>query len=76
KGVVWFYGKPEDLEAIRADVTALGFTPSRVYTRKRQHRIRTTYGEYQFETDEHSFKVVGSAFAVLLVALGAPVGAK
>ncbi len=76
KGVVWFYGKPEDLEAIRADVAALGFTPSRVYTRKRPHRIRTTYGEYQFETDEHSFKVVSSAFAVLLAALGAPVGAK
>ncbi len=76
KGVVWFYGQREDLEAIRADVAALGFTPSRVYTRRRQHQIRTPYDEYEFETDEHSFKVVGSAFAVLLVALGAPVGAR
>ncbi len=76
KGVVWFYGQREDLEAIRADVAALGFTPSRVYTRRRQHWIRTPYDEYEFETDEHSFKVVGSAFAVLLVALGAPVGAR
>lgn len=76
KGVVWFYGQPEDLEAMRADVAALGFTPSRVYTRRRQHRVRTPYDEYEFETDEHSFKVVSSAFAVLLVALGAPVGAR
>lgn len=76
KGVVWFYGQPEDLEAMRADVATLGFTPSRVYTRRRQHRVRTPYDEYEFETDEHSFKVVSSAFAVLLVALGAPVGAR
>lgn len=76
KGIVWFYGQPEDLEAIRADVAALGFTPSPVYTRRRHHRIRTPYDEYEFERDEHSFKVVSSALAVLLVALGAPVGAK
>jgi len=76
KGIVWFYGQPEDLEAIRADVAALGFTPSPVYTRRRHHRIRTPYDEYEFERDEHSFKVVSSALAVLLVALSAPVGAK
>jgi len=76
KGIVWFYGQPEDLEAIRADVAALGFTPSPVYTRRRHHRIRTPYDEYEFDRDEHSFKVVSSALAVLLVALGAPVGAK
>ncbi len=74
KGIVWFYGQREDLEAIRADVAALGFTPSRVYTRRRTHRVRTPYDEYEFETDEHSFKVVSSAFAALMVALGAPVG--
>ena len=76
KGIIWFYGQPEDLEAIRADVAALGFTPSPVYTRRRHHRIRTPYDEYEFDRDEHSFKVVSSALAVLLVALGAPVGAK
>lgn len=76
KGVVWFYGPPEDLEALRADVAALGFTPSRIYTRQRSHRIRTPDDEYPFETAEHCFKVVNSAFSVLLVALGAPVGAR
>ncbi len=74
KGTVWFYGKPEDLEAIRADVAALGFTPSRVYTHRRTHRIRTPYDEYEFEREEYAFKVSSSAFAALLVALGAPVG--
>jgi len=74
KGTVWFFGKPEDLETIRADVAALGFTPSRIYTRQRTHRIRTTYGEYEFERAEHAFKVSSSAFAALLVAMGAPVG--
>ncbi|HSM55816.1 MAG TPA: RtcB family protein, partial [Candidatus Sulfomarinibacteraceae bacterium] len=76
KGVTWFYGDESDLETIRADVAALGFTPSRIYRRERTHRIRTTYNQYEFDRVETSFKVVGSAFAALLVALGAPVGAK
>jgi tRNA-splicing ligase RtcB len=76
KGTTWFYGKAEDLETIRADVAAIGFTPSRIYTRERRHRIITTYDEYKFEHCEHSFKVVGSSFAALLAALDAPVGNK
>ena len=46
KGTVWFYGEEADLEAIRADVTAVGFTPSRIYRRTRQHRIETSYDVY------------------------------
>jgi tRNA-splicing ligase RtcB len=76
KGVTWFYGQAADLEQIRADVQSVGFTPSRVYRRNRQHMINTTYAKYQFEREETSFKVVGSAFAAVLVALGAPLGAK
>ncbi|GBC84666.1 RNA-splicing ligase RtcB [bacterium HR11] len=76
KGVVWFYGRPEDLEAIRADVAALGFTPSRIYSRPRRHRVTTAYRDYEFESQEHAVKVVSSSFAALLVALGAPVGNK
>lgn len=76
KGVVHFYGKADDLELIRADVQKLGFTPSRVYTRQRQHTIQTPYNKYEFERDEESFKVVGSGFALLLACLGAPVGRK
>jgi tRNA-splicing ligase RtcB len=76
KGITWFYGQRHDLEAIRRDVTALGFTPSRVYSRHREHRLTTTYDTYEFEQEETSFKVVGSGFAALLAILGAPIGAK
>lgn len=76
KGVVWFYGLPEDLEEIRADVEAIGFTPSRVYTRERQHQITAAYDKYEFSHIEHSFKVSSTAFAALLVGLGAPIGKK
>jgi len=76
KGVTWFYGERENLETIRQDIEALGFTPSRVYSRHRTHQLTTTYGDYEFEHGETSFKVVGSAFAALLAILGAPVGTK
>lgn len=76
KGIAWFYGKPEDLEAIRADIGNIGFTPSRIYRRRREHTMRLPHRETVFETEEASFKVVGSAFAVLMAALGVPVGKK
>lgn len=76
KGTTWFYGEREDLEAIRRDIEALGFTPSRIYSRHREHEIATTYDTYEFEHEETSFKVVSSSFAALLAALGAPAGAK
>ncbi len=76
KGTTWFYGEESDLEQIRADVAMAGFTPSRIYRRNRSHIINTTYGKYEFNREELSFKVVGSAFASLLAALGTPVGAK
>ncbi|MEM2988451.1 MAG: intein-containing RctB family protein [Candidatus Bathyarchaeia archaeon] len=71
-----FFGRREDLEDIRADVRRLGFTPSRIYSRRRRGRIRTKYGEKGFETEEFSFKVVGRSFPALLMALGVPNGSK
>jgi tRNA-splicing ligase RtcB len=76
KGTTWFCGEPEDLEAIRADIAAVGFTPSRIYSRERHHLIATTYGSYEFDRQEHAFKVVSSSFAALLASIGAPVGNK
>jgi tRNA-splicing ligase RtcB len=76
KGTSWFYGDPSDLEQIRDDIFAAGFTPSRIYNRQRNHRINTTYDTYEFEREEHSFKVTSTAFAVLLAALGLPIGRK
>ncbi len=76
KGIVAFYGREEDLEDIRRDLLALGVTPSRIYTRRRQHTIYTGYATYTFEHTSPWFKVSSTAFAALLAFLGAPVGAK
>ena len=76
KGVTAFWGDAADLELIRADLEAVGVTPSRVYSRERSHAIQTTYGEYEFARREEWCKVVSSGFAVLLACLGAPVGNK
>ena len=76
KGVVHFYGRSSDLESIRADLAAVGVTPSRVYQRERRHSIQTQYATYTFDRREEWFKVVGSGFAALLACLGAPVGKK
>jgi RNA-splicing ligase RtcB len=76
KGVAVFYGKPDDLERIRADITRLGFTPSPVRMRCRQHTIQTPYRADTFEARESSFSVSSSAFVALLACLGAPLGNK
>jgi len=76
KGVTWFYGNREDLAEIRTAIAAVGFTPSRIYARKRRHQIQTAHDEYTFEGEETAIKVNSSAFAALLAALGMPIGAK
>ncbi len=75
-GQAWFYGRREDLEHVRQDVKKVGFTPSKVYSRERKHRIQTRYGEVKFEFTEHSMRVTSRAFVALLHALGAPLGNK
>lgn len=72
----FFYGEPDDLEEIRKDVAKAGFKPSKIYSRFREHKITTNYGEQQFSRDEYSFKVVSSSFGVIMAALGVPVGNK
>ncbi|MFH7880728.1 MAG: RtcB family protein, partial [Candidatus Aenigmatarchaeota archaeon] len=76
KGYAWFYGKKEDLELIRKDIQELGFKPSKVYSRKRKHRIRNKHSFVNFETVEYGFKVSSNSFVTLLYALGAPLGEK
>ncbi|MEN3000460.1 MAG: RtcB family protein, partial [Armatimonadota bacterium] len=76
KGVAVFYGKPADLERLRADIQRIGFTPSPVRARARRHTIQTLYRTYAFETQETSFSVSSSAFVALLACLGAPLGNK
>ena len=76
KGRISFYGKAEDLEDIRADISHLGFTPSKLHRRERVHQITTSYDTYQFSREEVSFNVSSTAFATLLIVLGAPHGKK
>ncbi len=76
KGTVWFFGKAEDLEDLRHDLFEAGFTPSRCYRRRRRHTVRTTCDTYHVSREETSFKVASTSFAVLMAALGAPVGEK
>jgi tRNA-splicing ligase RtcB len=76
KGTIWFYGQPEDLQAIREDILKIGFTPSRVYSRQRTHAIPTIYKTVKFSHIEHSVKTTASSLALLLYGLGVPLGNK
>ncbi len=73
---VLFYGRPEDLERIRQDVRALGFQPSPVHQRRRQHAIRTGKRVVRFERVESSVRCGSAALATLLHCLGATPGDK
>jgi tRNA-splicing ligase RtcB len=68
----WFYADPEDLQSIREDVSALGFTPSQVYSRERDHDIDGN----RFSRTGYSVKVGAHGFKQLLVRLGVPDGSK
>ena len=76
KGVTSFYGKPEDLEEIKRDISLIGYNCSRIYRRKRDHKISTSYGQCEFTNEETFCKVMSSSFAILLVSLGVPLGRK
>ncbi|MGC9310276.1 MAG: intein-containing RctB family protein [Candidatus Aenigmatarchaeota archaeon] len=73
---VGFYGDNEDLEDIRKDVVRLGFKPSKIYSREREHEINTAYGKVEFERTEHCFYVNSRSLAALLEELGMPKGNK
>jgi len=76
KGQTWFWGNAEDLGSIRRDVASIGYRCSRVYSRKRTKKIETSYSVYEFERIDTECKVCSSSFAILLVALGVPLGNK
>ncbi|GAB3423551.1 intein-containing RctB family protein [Haloparvum alkalitolerans] len=71
-GITTFYGGREDLEAIRSDIEAIGFTPSRIYERERDHQIDGR----EFTRTEYSVRGQANAFKQLLIRLGAPDGKK
>ncbi len=75
KGTVCFYGKEKDLKKIQEDLFKIGFS-SGLYSRLRHHRIKTAYDVVEFDGKETRVKSSSSALAVLLAALGTPVGNK
>ena len=72
EGQTWFCGEPRDLEGIRDDIREIGFKPSKIYSRDRDHEIDGK----TFEATEYSFKTTAKAFRLLLGKLGAPIGEK
>jgi tRNA-splicing ligase RtcB (3'-phosphate/5'-hydroxy nucleic acid ligase) len=72
---VTLWGKAVDLEGIKQDLMGLGFG-SHGFTRERHHKIDTFYGTSEFDFIEESLQISSTAFAVLMVALGAPYGKK
>jgi tRNA-splicing ligase RtcB len=75
KGTVCFYGKEEDLKKIKEDLFKIGFR-SGLYSRDRHHKIKTAYDTYEFDRKETWAKCSSNALAVLLAALGTPIGNK
>jgi tRNA-splicing ligase RtcB len=71
-GHTWFYGKSEDLETIQETIRQVGFKPSRIYERERQHEIDGK----SFERTEYSVRSTSRAFMALIRKLGAPTGKK
>jgi tRNA-splicing ligase RtcB (3'-phosphate/5'-hydroxy nucleic acid ligase) len=74
--MIWYWGKPEELELIREDVYKLGFTPSKIYSRERHHSIDTKYGNVSFDNNEYSMKITSRSLLTLMAILGAPLGKK
>jgi len=76
KGISGFYGKKADLAKIQEDIQKIGFTCSKIYSRKRNHNFNARYGQKSFSAIETSCKMGSSSFAILLYALGMPAGNK
>lgn len=75
KGITAFYGKRQDLKDIKRDLERIGFK-SKIYSRHRRHKIKTQYSTVKFEREEVFLKAPCNGLAVLLVALGMPIGNK
>ena len=71
-GDTTFYAEKEDLEEIRKDIRELGFKPSKIYSRERNHE----FNERSFQRTEHSIKSTSNSLQKLMIKLGAPEGTK
>ena len=75
RGTTCCYGKKEDLEMIKKDLLKIGFKSS-IYSRNRHHRIKTAYDTIEFDREESHLATGATSLAILLAALGMPIGNK
>ncbi|MFB6151401.1 MAG: RtcB family protein [Haloarculaceae archaeon] len=71
-GQTWFYGNPDGLREIQRDIREIGFDPSKIYERERDHEI----GGTTFQATEYSMKATSRSLRRLFVELGVPEGPK
>ncbi len=72
RGTLAFYASSEDLEDFRQDVLRIGYRPSRIYSRERDHTFRGRSFRYL----EHHVRVRANSLVLLLGAMGLPFGPK
>ena len=74
---VAFYGKKEELTKIKEDLEKLGIKASKIYSRKRDVKIKNAYGDEYISLCEDNFiKITSKAFALFMHKLGMPIGKK
>jgi len=71
-----FTGKLEDLEEIREDISNLGFNMSKIIETKSKSYVESTKGIRIIEGTSYQFRITNKSLALLLIALGVPVGDK
>jgi tRNA-splicing ligase RtcB len=76
RGTVCFYGKEVDLNSIKNDLGKIGFKSGAIYSRERHHKIKTAYDTIEFDREEFWLKMPSRAFALIIAALGMPIGNK
>lgn len=75
KGKINAYGDEYDLRQIQSDFKELGFS-SKIYSRKRNHSIKTKYDLVEFTAVNSELHVTSSSLANLFLALDYPYGNK
>ncbi|MFX1486157.1 MAG: RtcB family protein [Promethearchaeota archaeon] len=69
------YGEKCDLETMQSDIKRLGYH-SKIVERSRASRIKTQYGEKEFESNSTELHIYSQEFARILIRAGMPVGKK
>ncbi|MEK6907419.1 MAG: hypothetical protein AABW45_02730 [Nanoarchaeota archaeon] len=71
-----FTGKPEDLDEIKRDINDLGFYISPIIESFSKSYVQSNKGIRIIKGRSYQFRITNKSFALLLMALGVPVGDK